>query len=55
MHEVILHMGQYFMMDYFNGGEICLRMTKGRNPYYAGCGLYEYADGYIVMELIGIT
>ncbi|NHW59925.1 L-carnitine CoA-transferase, partial [Escherichia coli] len=23
MYEVMLRMGQYFMMDYFNGGEIC--------------------------------
>lgn len=55
MYEVMLRMGQYFMMDYFNGGEICPRMTKGKDPYYAGCGLYKCADGYIVMELVGIT
>ncbi|XPE24600.1 hypothetical protein ACNKHM_07640 [Shigella sonnei] len=42
-------------MDYFNGGEMCPRMTKGKNPYYAGCGVCECADGYIVMELVGIT
>lgn len=55
MYEVMLRMGQYFMMDYFNGGEMCPRMTKGKDPYYAGCGLYKCADGYIVMELVGIT
>jgi crotonobetainyl-CoA:carnitine CoA-transferase CaiB-like acyl-CoA transferase len=55
MYEVMLRMGQYFMMDYFNGGEICPRMTKGKDPYYAGCGLYKCSDGYIVMELVGIT
>ncbi|EAM3331268.1 L-carnitine CoA-transferase [Salmonella enterica] len=55
MYEVMLRMGQYFMMDYFNGGELCPRMTKGKDPYYAGCGLYKCADGYIVMELVGIT
>ena len=51
----MLRMGQYFMMDYFNGGEMCPRMSKGKDPYYAGCGLYKCADGYIVMELVGIT
>lgn len=30
MYEVMLRMGQYFMMDYFNGGEMCPRMTKGK-------------------------
>lgn len=35
MYEVMLRMGQYFMMDYFNGGEMCPRMTKGKDPYYA--------------------
>ncbi len=30
-------------MDYFNGGEICPRMTKREDPYYAGCGLYKCA------------
>lgn len=55
MYEVMLRMGQYFMMDYFNGGEICPRMTKGKDPYYAGCGLYRCQDGYIVMEVVGIS
>ncbi len=55
MYEVMLRMGQYFMMDYFNGGEICPRMTKGKDPYYAGCGFYSCKDGYIVMEIVGIT
>jgi L-carnitine CoA-transferase len=53
MYEVMLRMGQYFMMDYFNGGDICPRMTKGKDPYYTGCGLYRCQDGYIVMELVG--
>ncbi len=30
-------------------------MTKGKDPYYAGCGLYTCSDGYIVMEIVGIT
>jgi hypothetical protein len=55
MYEVMLRMGQYFMMDYFNGGEVCPRMTKGKDPYYAGCGLYKCQDGYIVMELVGVN
>ncbi|NKF49108.1 L-carnitine CoA-transferase [Shewanella sp. WXL01] len=53
MYEVMLRMGQYFMMDYFNGGEMAPRQTKGRDPYYVGCGLYKCTDGYIVMELVG--
>ncbi len=32
MYEVMLRMGQYFMMDYFNGGEMCPRMSKGKDP-----------------------
>lgn len=36
MYEVMLRMGQYFMMDYFNGSEMCPRMSKGKDPYYAG-------------------
>lgn len=55
MYEVMLRMGQYYMMNYFNGGEVCPRMTKGKDPYWVGCGLYKCADGYIVMELVGIT
>lgn len=54
MYEVMLCMGQYFMMDYFNGGEMCLCMSKGKDFYYVGCGLYKCVDGYIVMELVGI-
>lgn len=53
MYEVMLRMGQYYMMNYFNGGEICPRMTKGKDPYWVGCGLYKCKDGYIVMELVG--
>lgn len=55
MYEVMLRMGQYFMMDYFNGGQMAPRQYKGRDPYYAGCGLYKCEDGYIVMEMVGVT
>ncbi len=55
MYEVMLRMGQYFMMDYFNGGKMAPRQYKGRDPYYAGCGLYKCEDGYIVMEMVGVT
>ena len=40
MYEVMLRVGQYYMMDYLNGGEMCPRMIKGKDPLYAGCGLY---------------
>lgn len=53
MYEVMLRVGQYYMMDYFNGGEMCPRMIKGKDPLYAGCGLYKCADGYIVFEVVG--
>lgn len=53
MYEVMLRAGQYFMMNYFNGGEMCPRMTKGKDPLYAGCGLYSCKDGYIVFEVVG--
>ncbi|SKA66996.1 L-carnitine CoA-transferase [Desulfobaculum bizertense] len=55
MYEVMLRMGQYYMMNYFNGGEVCPRMTKGKDPYWVGCGLYTCKDGYIVMELVGVN
>lgn len=53
MYEVMLRVGQYFMMNHLNGGEMCPRMTKGKDPLYAGCGLYSCKDGYIVFEVVG--
>lgn len=53
MYEVMLRVGQYYMMDYLNGGEMCPRMIKGKDPLYAGCGLYKCSDGYIVFEVVG--
>ncbi|WP_419777190.1 L-carnitine CoA-transferase [Malaciobacter marinus] len=53
MYEVMLRVGQYYMMDYLNGGEMCPRMIKGKDPLYAGCGLYKCNDGYIVFEVVG--
>ena len=53
MYEVMLRVGQYYMMDYLNGGEMCPRMTKGKDPLYCGCGLYKCSDGYIVFEIVG--
>ena len=53
MYEVMLHVGQYYMMDYLNGGEMCPRMTRGKDPLYVGCGVYKCRDGYVVMELVG--
>lgn len=53
MYEVMLRVGQYYMMDYLNGGEMCPRMTKGKDPLYCGCGLYTCKDGYIVFEIVG--
>lgn len=54
MYEAMLAVGQYYMIDYFNGGEICPRMTRGKDPIWAGCGLYTCKDGYIVMEIVGV-
>lgn len=53
MYETMLRVGQYYMMDYLNGGEMCPRMIKGKDPLYAGCGLYSCKDGYIVFEIVG--
>ncbi len=53
MYEAILRVGQYYMMDHFNGGEMCPRMIRGKDPIYAGCGLYTCSDGYIVTEIVG--
>lgn len=53
MYEVMLRVGQYYMMDYLNGGEMCPRMTKGKDPLYCGCGLYKCIDGFIVFEIVG--
>lgn len=55
MYEAMLLIGQYYMMDYLNGGEMCPRMIKGKDPLYAGCGLYTCKDGYIVFEVVGIA
>lgn len=53
MYEVMLNAGQYYMMDHFNGGEMCPRQTKGKDPLWAGCGTYGCSDGFIVMEIVG--
>lgn len=53
MYEVLLNAGQYYMMDYFNGGRMCPRQTKGKDPIWAGCGTYSCHDGFIVMEVVG--
>lgn len=55
MYEVMLRVGQYYMMDYFNDQKIYPRMIKGKDPLYAGCGLYTCVDGYIVFEVVGIS
>lgn len=55
MYEAMLRVGQYYMMDYLNGGEMCPRMIKGKDPLYAGCGLYSCKDGYIVFEIVGVS
>lgn len=41
------------MMDYFNDNIPCHRMINGKDPLYAGCGLYKCKDGYIVFEVVG--
>ncbi|BCX80149.1 L-carnitine CoA-transferase [Campylobacter sp. 19-13652] len=55
MYEIMLRAGQYYMMNYLNGEEMCPRMIKGKDPLYAGCGLYACKDGYIVFEVVGIA
>jgi len=53
MYEVLLNAGQYYMMNHFNGGRMCPRQTKGKDPIWAGCGTYSCLDGFIVMEVVG--
>ncbi len=55
MYEVLLNAGQYYMMDYFNGGEMCPRQTRGKDPIWVGCGTYACSDGFIVMEVVGVA
>ncbi|WP_243544482.1 L-carnitine CoA-transferase [Pseudodesulfovibrio tunisiensis] len=55
MYEAMLRVGQYYMIDYFNGGEICPRQVKGRDPIWAGCGLFNCKDGYVVTEVVGVN
>lgn len=54
MYEVLLNAGQYYMMDHFNGGKMCPRQTRGKDPIWVGCGTYVCNDGFIVMELVGV-
>lgn len=54
MHEIMLRMGQYYMMDYFNEGITYPRADKGKDPIQVGCGVYKCKDGkYIALELVG--
>jgi len=53
MYEILLHSGQYYMMNYLNGGDICPRQDKGKDPKWGGCGVYACKDGHIVMEIVG--
>ncbi len=53
MYEVLFNAGQYYMMDHFNGGEMCPRQTRGKDPIWVGCGTYICNDGFMVMELVG--
>ena len=53
MHEVMLRVGQYYMMDFLNGGLANPRSTRGKDPVYAGCGVYKCKDNYLGMELSG--
>lgn len=54
MHEIILRMGQYYMMDYFNDKVTYPRANKGKDPIQIGCGVYKCKGGrYIALELVG--
>lgn len=50
MHEVMLRVGQYYMMNYFNGGKNFPQ--RGKDPY-AGCGVYKCKDDFIVTNVEG--
>lgn len=53
MYEVLLRVGQYFMMDYFNGGILYPRASKGKDPTHVGCGVYKCKDGFLCIEMVG--
>jgi L-carnitine CoA-transferase len=53
MHEVMLRVGQFYMIDYFNGGKAYPRSSKGKDPIYVGCGVYKCKDKFIGLELQG--
>ena len=53
MYEVMLRVGQYYMMDYFNEGKLYPRSTRGKDPLWVGCGIYKCADGFIAIEWVG--
>jgi L-carnitine CoA-transferase len=53
MHEVMLRVGQFYMMDYLNGGKAYPRSSKGKDPIYVGCGVYKCKDNFIGLELQG--
>lgn len=53
MYEAMLRIGQYYMMDYFNGGTLYPRSTKGKDPTQVGCGVYRCQDGFVCIELVG--
>lgn len=53
MHEMMLRIGQYYMMDYLNDGRIYPRSTKGKDPTQVGCGVYKCSDGFVGVELVG--
>ncbi|MFK4764561.1 L-carnitine CoA-transferase [Desulfobaculum sp. SPO524] len=55
MYEAMLCVGQYYMIDYFNGGQVCPRQTKGKDPIWAGCGTYKCKDCYFVTEVVGVN
>lgn len=53
MYETMLRISQYYMMDYFNGGQLYPRSTKGKDPTQVGCGVYRCKDGFLCIELVG--
>jgi L-carnitine CoA-transferase len=54
MHEVVLRMGQYYMMDFFNEGKAYPRAKDGKDPMQVACGVYKCKDGkYIAVECVG--
>ncbi|QCX47128.1 L-carnitine CoA-transferase [Arcanobacterium haemolyticum] len=53
MHETLLRVGTYYMMDYLNAG-VKYPRPGGRHQNLCGIGEYKCADGFIALCIYGV-